>query len=921
MREGLWEVEPAQALSELGTTPDGLGKEEAERRLREFGPNEIETVRRATPLRLFLSQFESPLVYILLTATLVAALAGETTDALIIACIIFANATLGFLLERRSEKALEKLRRYVRYHAKVIRDGKRLVVDSRDLVPGDVVELTVGDVVTADLRLIECENFTTNESTLTGESLPVEKTAAPIKAKPIPQELSNFAFMGTSVLSGTAKGVVVSTGRRTFFGRSAKYLYEEFGETEFAKNIKRFSGFLLEVVAVMTTFVFIVNFSLHRPPIDSLLFALALAVGITPEALPFVITVSLSLGSLKMAKRKVVVKRLEAIEDIGNMDVLCTDKTGTLTENVVNVESFFTAENIPSETVVEIAAAACDVSIKRGKASGMPLDSAICNYVLRKMGPARIAAYRRLQLIPFDFNRRRMSVIAEKDDKHLLICKGAPESVISVCKDVRVAEAVEPISEAIEHLKETYTTWSRAGYRVIAVAVKEIPEEDVKSGRKFTWEDERDLTFVGFITFLDPPRKDAMRALAAFRRLKVDLKILSGDEPNVTAEVCRSVGIEVMGGKVITGSDLEGMDEGQLREVVERHNVFARVTPEQKVEIVKALRDNGHTVGFLGDGVNDAPALRVADVGISVDTAVDVAKEAADIIILRKSLSVIAGGVIEGRRIFGNTIKYVLNTISANFGNMLTVAFASTFLPFLPLLPTQVLMLNLLSDAPLLTISTDNVDPEYLKSPGRWSMRFISEAMVFFGLISTLFDLLTMQALHAFLSKSPNAEPLFRTGWFLESALSEMFVTFSIRTHKPFYRSRPGWLLVATSEVGVLIALALVYTPLGESLKLMPLPSQLLAMVAVILLSYFALLEFSKRPFFKRHGFGGIPPEVVKELKVLRARIGATRRKLRRLERMRGSGEISEEAYLELSSGLEKELLSLVERVKELLRA
>lgn len=921
MREDLWGATSAQVLSELKTTPNGLRKEEVGKRLREFGPNEVETVRRASTVRLFLSQFKSLLIYILLVATFIAALAGETADALIIVCIISVNATLGFVLERRSEKALEQLRKYVRYRAKVIRNGERLVVDSRELVPGDIVELTVGDIVPADLRLIECDNFTTNESTLTGESLPVEKSSGPISARPIPQELSNFAFMGTSVLSGVARGVVVATGRRTFFGRSAKYLYEEFGETEFTKNVKRFGGFLLEVVVVMTTFVFIANFTLGRPLIDSLLFALALAVGITPEAMPFVITVSLSLGSLKMAKRKVVVKRLEAIEDIGNVDVLCTDKTGTLTENVVTVESYFDAENKPSETVIEIAAAACDVTIKRGRALGMPLDSAICNYVLRKMGVGRIAAYRRLQLIQFDFNRRRMSVVAEKEGKYLLICKGAPESVISVCRDVQIAGVAEPISNVLENLKEIYTTWSRSGYRVIAVAAKEVPEADVKSGKKFTDEDERDLTFMGFVAFLDPPRKDAMRAIAAFRKLRVDLKILSGDEPNVTTEVCRSVGIEVKGGRVITGNDLEGMDEGQLREVVERHNVFARITPEQKVEIVRALRDNGHTVAFLGDGVNDAPALRVADIGISVDTAVDVAKEAADIMILKKSLSVIAGGIIEGRRIFGNTIKYIFNTISANFGNMLTVAFASTFLPFIPLLPTQVLLLNLLSDVPLLSISADNVDPEYLRSPGKWDIRFISEAMVFFGLISTLFDLVTMQVLRLLLLKSPQIELLFRTGWFIESALSEMLVTFSIRTHKPFYRSRPSWLLITMSEIGVVIMLILVFTPIGEPLKLIPLPAHLLTIVVTILASYFALVEFLKRFFFKRHGFGGPTPEAIQEMKKLRARLGATRRRLRRLERLKESGEISEDAYLALSSELEEDLRSLREKLEELLRS
>jgi len=925
MARNIWELPPEEVFKELNTTPQGLSREEAEKRLREFGLNETATGRRLSPLLLFLSQFRSPLVYILIFATIVAAIAGELRDALIILIIVIVNALIGFILERRSGKALEKLRKYVKYSVKVIREGGKTVIDSTQLVPGDLVELTVGDIVPADIRLISCENLTTNESTLTGESLPVEKTSNPIKAKPIPQELSNLVFMGTSVISGTATGIVVSTGRQTFFGRAVKYLAEEAGETEFSKSISRFSRFLVEIVAVMTAFVFAANALLERPLIDSLLFALALAVGITPEALPFVITVSLSMGSLKMARKKVIVKRLDSIEDIGNMDVLCTDKTGTLTENVITVENYFTADNKPSETIIELAAAACDVTIQRGKAVGNPIDSAIYNHVLKKFGHSKVAAYKRLQLVPFDFSRRRMSVVAEKDGKYLLICKGAPESVISACRDVHVSDSNEPVSNLEESLKEIYTSWSRSGYRVIGVGVKELSEEDVKSGKRFSPEDEKDLTFMGFITFLDPPKKDAINAMAAFRRLRIDLKIVSGDDPNVTAEVCRSVGLQIEGGMVVTGSVLEGMDKEKLREVVEKHNVFARVTPEQKVEIIKALRENGHVVGFLGDGVNDAPALRVSDVGISVDTAVDVAKDAADIILLQKRLGVIANGVLEGRKIFGNTIKYVFNTLSANFGNMLTVAFASVLLPFIPLLPTQVLLLNLLSDAPLLMISTDNVDKEYLKSPKRWNIRFLSEAMMFFGLISTMFDLLTMQGLLILLQlyydvKSEFFRMLFRTGWFLESVLSEMFVTFSIRTHMPFYRSKPsGWLL-GTTEIVFLAVFFVVYSPVGEAFRFTAPPVYLLTIVAAILCSYFILLELVKRPFFKRHGFGGPSQEVLNEVKKLRGRRGAMMRKLRRLQQLRESGGITEDAYLTLSSQLEEELMQINERLKELLK-
>lgn len=919
MPREIWELSSEEVFSALKTSPQGLSREEAEKRIKEFGLNEVITGRRLSPLILFISQFRSPLVYILIVATLIAAIAGELTDAIIILFIIMANSMMGFLLERRSGKAIEKLRKYVKYSAKVIREGKKKIMDSTMLVPGDLVELIVGDIVPADIRLISSENLTTNESILTGESLPVEKTFSPIKAKPIPHELSNLVFMGTSIVSGTASGVVISTGRQTFFGRAAKY-FEEEGETEFSRNISRFSKFLVEIVIVLTAFVFITNVFLERPLIDSLLFALALAVGITPETLPFVITLSLSMGSLKMAKKKVIVKRLDSIEDFGNMDVLCTDKTGTLTENLITVESYFAVDNKPDEKVIELAAVACDVTVQRGKVMGNPIDSAICNFVIKKFGQGKISGHKRLQLIPFDFSRRRMSVVVEKDGKYLLVCKGAPESVISACKDVHISNMKEPVSNLMENLKEIYTTWSRAGYRLIGVGIKELSEEDVKNGRKFSYEDENELTFMGFVTFLDPPKKDAIKAIASFRRLKIHLKIVSGDDPNVTMEVCRSVGLPIEGGRAITGDEFEKINEEQLKEVVEIHNVFARVTPEQKVMIIKVLKENGHTVGFLGDGVNDAPALRIADVGISVDTAVDVTKEAADVVLLQKRLGVIANGVVEGRKIFGNTIKYIFNTLSANFGNMLTMAFASIFLPFIPLLPTQVLLLNLLSDVPLLTMSTDNVDKEYLKSPKRWNIRFLSEAMMFFGLISTMFDLITIQAIRMLLQRDPSFELLFRTGWFLQSVLSEMFVTFSIRTHMSFFRSKPSGWLIGTTEVVFLLVMLILYSPIADIFKFIAPSGYLLAIVTMVLFSYFVLLEVLKRPFFKRYGFGGPSPEVLSELKKLRGKRGAVIRKLKKLQRLRESGEIAEDVYLTFSSELEEDLMHIEERIKELLQ-
>ena len=809
-----------ELLSSLKTSKKGLDPKEAEKRLKQYGYNRIEERKTKTALKIFISQFKNPLIYILVFATLVAAFVGEKTEAVIIMAIIFLNSVLGFFQEYRSEKALEKLKKYIKFKAKVIRNGEKTEIDAEDLVPGDIVFLNIGDKVPADMRLIDVQDFSADESILTGESIPVYKKTDPLKKEnPNPQDLINTAFMGTIVASGTATGVVVSTGGSTFFGKTASSLEQE-KRTEFEENMSRFGNFLLKVILLTTIFVFAANFLLHKGLIESLLFALALAVAITPEVLPIIITVTLSRGALKLAKKKVVVKRLSAIESIGNMNILCTDKTGTLTENKIIMTDYFDLDGKKDDRIILYSLLANSAVVTKDKITGNPLDVAIWEYAK----DTSIEKFEKVDEIEFDFERRRMSTVV-KDKKNILISKGAPEAIIEICKDIDKKKAMGKVKEL-----------SSAGHRVLAVGYKEIePKKD------YTKDDERNLTFLGFLTFTDPPKKTAKEALEKFHRLGVEIKVLTGDDPSVALKVCNDLGMDVKEDEVVIGFDGN----------VEKARIFARVNPEEKLEIVKRLKEK-YVVGFLGDGINDAPALKIADVGITVDTASDVAKDASDVILLKKSLNVVANGIREGRRSFGNIMKYILNTISANFGNMFTIAISSLFLKFIPLLPTQILLANFVTDMPMLSISTDNVDYDTMKRPKKWDIDLISKFMMHFGVLSSLFDFITIFILMYVLNL---AVPAFRTGWFLESCLSEITITFAIRSKKKFYKSKPSKTLVFMSAATFLLILFTIYSPIGRYFEFSKLSIPFLMLVFVILLCYFASAEILKRYFFRKYEF------------------------------------------------------------------
>jgi Mg2+-importing ATPase len=841
-----WKLQGDQLLNSLGTSAQGLETAEAGRRLQSYGRNEIAPPERRTAFSMFASQFRNPLVYVLIFASIVAAFLGEVTETTIIIAIVLINAVLGFVQEYRSEKAVQELKKYITYRARVIRGGKLRVIDIKDLVRGDMVLLAIGDVVPADIRLTEADELQTNESILTGESNPVEKATQALDIdKPMPHQLSNTALMGSEVVNGSGKGVVVSTGRATYFGRVASGLSLLPPATDFQKNIASFGNLLVRVIAILTIFVFAVNSLLGHGVLDSLLFSVALAVGIIPEALPVVITVGLSDGALRLVKKKVVVKRLEAIEDIGNVDVLCTDKTGTLTQNEITVEDIIDTQGHSRPGLVKYALLCNTAVVEGGRILGNPIDAALWKYA-RAIGydETHLKECYLVQEVPFGFNRRRMSSVVEEGGQRVLISKGAPESILTASTSTANSAGGQSMSSARPQLDALIESYIRAGKRVIAIGSKAVEKKP-----RYSPDDEKDLTVLGLAILSDPPKEDAAEAISRFKSLGIRLKILSGDDPLVTADICRRLGVEV-GEKVLTGMELETLAEEDLRKTVEKDNVFGRVTPEQKLMIVEALKKNGHVVGFLGDGVNDAPSLRLADAGISVDSGVQVAKEASSIILLEKSLNVVADGVVEGRKAFGNMVKYIMNTTSANFGNMLTVALGSLFLPFIPLLPSQILLTNLLSDAPLLTISTDNLDPEGLSKPRRWAIGSVARFMVFFGLISSIFDMITIVFLIDLLRATP---ALFRTGWFIESVVSEIVVTFSIRTRRKFFESKPSKLLVIASVLGVLLTGAVIYSPLDVLFEFVRPPAWFLALVFGILAMYFLLVEILKHAFQRRY--------------------------------------------------------------------
>ena len=821
----------ADVLHELGVTAaEGLSSEEVTRRHAQFGPNAVSS-HRARLLPVLWHQLRSPLLGLLLAAATASYFVGQRNDAIIIAMIVGLSVGLGFANEYRAEKAAEALHSQISHQTAVIRDGKSAMVDVTTLVPGDLVELRLGGIVPADIRLLEVSGLECDESVLTGESLPVDKDTTAVPTGTNLAELSGCALMGTVVHAGSADGIVVATGARTEFGKIAAGLNTHQLDTEFQVGLGRFSMLLVYVAGALTTSIFVINVALHKPIMDALLFSLAIAVGITPQLLPAVVSTSLAAGARRMSRRKVLVKRLVCIEDLGDVDVLFTDKTGTLTQGRIDYTRALPAGDGEPDGVLRWGLLCTENTAPDGSAvGGNPLDQALWESPAAASQRAALASFTRLGVLPFDHERSMVTVLVRDTTGQLtLVTKGAPETILDRCVDV-------PAS-AREALESEFA----AGNRVVAVANRPAASADQP-----TAEDEHDLRLVGFLVFLDPPKQDAAEALRRLAGLGIAVKIVTGDNAEVAVKVCHDLGLGE--GAAMTGADLDALDDSQLAAAIARTTVFARVSPEHKARIVRAQRHSGGGVAFLGDGVNDALALHAADVGISVDSATDVAKDAADVILLEKDLNVLADGVAEGRRIFANTIKYVLMGTSSNFGNMASAAGASLFLSFLPMLPSQILLNNLLYDTSQLAIPTDNVDEEQLRSPAHWDIAFIRRFMISFGPLSSVFDFGTFAVMLWVFHSGPAQ---FRSGWFVESLATQTLVIFAIRTRRiPFFRSHPSLPLALAALSVVAVGALLPATPLAHILGFQPLPAGFFAALAAMVVAYLALIEFGKRIFY-----------------------------------------------------------------------
>jgi len=822
-----------EALSLLTGTAGGLTHADAAERLARVGPNAVRD-HRTRAWSVLARQVRSPLLLLLAGTAVVSFFVGEPTTAIIIGVILAASVGLGFGNEYRAEQAARAMHTRLRHTVVALRDGRPERVDVTDLVPGDVVRLALGAVVPADLRLMHVVGLQCDESMLTGESVPVDKSADPVVGPHGVTELSSCALMGTIVRGGSGTGVVVATGGRAEFGRIALALGTRQPETDFQVGLRKFSGLLLQVALVLTTLILVTNLLLQRPLIDAILFSLAIAVGITPQLLPAVVSTSLAAGSRRLAASKVLVKRLICIEDLGDLDVLVTDKTGTLTEGAITFAAALDGAGEPSDATLRLGLLATDVDLRDGVAvGGNALDVALYG----APGAAAPDGHRVAEL-PFDHERQMCTVVVDlPDGSRVLVTKGAPEAVLARCTD--------PPAGVHDVLEREFA----AGARVVAVATR--PATGLV---RLTAADERGLRLVGLLAFRDRPKADAAASLARLAALGVTVKVATGDNPLVAQKVVGDLGLP--SGGTLTGIDVDGMDDAQLTAAAETATVFARVSPEQKARLVGLLRHPGRAVGFLGDGVNDALALHAADVGISVDTASDVAKDAADVVLLEKDLGVLADGITEGRRIFANTIKYVLMGTSSNFGNMFSAAGASAFLSFLPMLPSQILLNNLLYDASQLAIPTDHVDSEQLRRPSHWDIGFIRRFMLLFGLISSLFDFVTFAVMLGVFQAGPD---LFRTGWFVESLATQTLVIFAVRTRRvPFLRSRPSWQLTTAALGIVAVGFVIPMTPLAGPLGFTPLPIGFFLVLLAMVPVYLVLIELGKLMFYAEHEH--VPP-------------------------------------------------------------
>jgi Mg2+-importing ATPase len=837
-----WDLPLQDVLKHVDSSPQGLTSEEAEKRLQQYGPNSMAKVSRFATLFEFLHLFTNPLVIILLVASFISMALGDKIDSSIIIAIVMISVLVDFFQEYQAKKAVEALKKQVASTATVLRDGKQQEISPTLLVPGDVIILNAGDVVPADGRLIEEKDVHAHESALTGESFPVEKEVMELgDGDHTIGEAVNSVFLGTNIQTGIATAVVVRTGKNTAFGDIAARLAERAPETEFDRGIRNFGLMISRVTLFLVLAVFLINTAYHKPFMSSFLFAVALAIGLTPELLPVIISVTLAQGARRMAAKKVITKQLTSIENFGSMEILCSDKTGTLTEGDIVLDLHVAVDGTSDDTVMEYLY--LNSFFEAGIKS--PLDDAI----LKHTHPC-IDQFTKIDEIPFDFNRRRLSVIVQKaGDAAIVITKGEAEGMFDVCKSVAV-KSVSVGGETIPFddtqrkvAADTFQKLSADGYRVLGVAIKQT---DVQP--KYTKDIEADLTLVGFAAFLDPPKEGIKDTLDLLKRDGINIVIMTGDNQYVTRKVATDVGLST--DSILTGADMDQMDDGALGLKAEQGAIFARVSPEQKNRVITALKARNRVVAFMGDGINDAPSLHAADVGISVANGVDVAKEAANIILLEKDLNVLHDGVIEGRRSFANIMKYIIMGISSNFGNMFSMAAASLFLPFLPMLATQILTNNLLYALSQMAIPTDNVDPELLRTPKRWNVDFIKQFMYIMGPISSIYDFLTFGVLLFWFHAN---EAMFHTGWFVESLVTQTMVVFVIRTAKSPFVSKPSKQLTASVLGITALAFAIPYLPIAPYLRFVPLPLSLLGIIVLMTISYLALVQVVKAWFYKKH--------------------------------------------------------------------
>ncbi len=831
-------------MKALHSNHDGLTARAAANRLKKQGSNILVTTHKVRAWRLFFDRFRSPLIIILLFAALVSVLVHDWIDAAIIIGIIFISAVLSFSQEYRASNAMEKLRHRVSVKAVVMRNGKPQNCPIEHIVQGDIVRLSAGSLMPGDGILIEAKDFYVSQAILTGETFPVEKQPGLASKDAILAERNNCVFMGTSVRSGTATALMVNTGRKTYYGQIAEKLLARPSETDFERGLKRFSGLLLYIMIAVVVTVFAANIMLHHPTMETFLFAMALSIGLSPELLPAILSITLTHGARKMAHRGVIVRRMNAIENLGSMNILCTDKTGTLTEGVIRLDGALDIKGQPSDMVAQKSY--LNSLFQTGLNS--PLDEAVVN--ASKKAIFGIDDYRKMDEIPYDFVRKRLSIVVKKgcDEELTLITKGALQNILDICDRYQCGNNIEIMDDvSLSEIKTQFENWSKQGYRVLGIAQVPLPLK-TNYGR----EDEKNMVFIGFLLFFDPPKEGIQQALNELHIMGVDVKVITGDNCLVARHVAEIIGLK--NNNIVTGSELIAMKDEALWHLAPKTNIFAEVDPNQKERIIRALQKNGCVVGYLGDGINDAPALYIADVGISVDKAVDVAKEAADIVLLERDLEVVRQGIHEGRRTFANTIKYIFLTISANFGNMISMALASFFIPFLPLLAKQILLNNFLSDIPAMGIANDNVDNEWVNTPRQWNICALRNSMIIFGLVSTIFDILTFGVLLYILRASP---ALFRTGWFVESLLTELFIAFILRTHKPFYRSRPGRLLL-WSTMGIMSIILLIFflpvQPICTLLGFVPMSPLMIGILLGITIVYIAVTEIVKRTINWRIG-------------------------------------------------------------------